>query len=84
VIDVREAHEWNGELGHIAGAQNVPMRELARAAVGWDRQQPLVVVCRSGRRSRQVCETLAGMGFARVTNLRGGMLDYRQHERQAR
>jgi glyoxylase-like metal-dependent hydrolase (beta-lactamase superfamily II) len=84
VLDVREPHEWNGELGHMPGAINVPMREVPRAAQDWDRDRPLLVVCRSGRRSRQVCETLAGMGFTRLTNLRGGMLEFRAHERENR
>lgn len=78
VIDVREKHELSGELGSIVGAQNVPMAEVTQAASDWDRQQPLLIVCRSGRRSRQVCEQLVGMGFTHVTNLRGGMLDYRE------
>ena len=82
VLDVREPHEWEGELGHIEGALKVPMRTVARAAPNWDRAQPLLVVCRSGRRSRQVCETLADMGFTQLSNLRGGMLEYRAHERE--
>lgn len=84
VVDVREPHEWNGELGHMPRAVNIPMREVARAAKDWDREQPVLVVCRSGRRSRQVCETLADMGFTRLTNLRGGMLELRAYERENR
>lgn len=78
VIDVREPHELKGELGAIAGAENLPMAEAAARTSDWDRNIPLLVVCRSGRRSRQVCEQLVAQGFTRVTNLRGGMLDYRE------
>lgn len=78
VIDVREKHEVTGELGAIAGSEHIPMAEVAKAAAQWDRKQPLLIVCRSGRRSRQVCEQLVGMGFTAITNLRGGMLDYRE------
>ena len=81
VIDVRERHEVTGELGCIEGSENIPMGEVAKVAAAWDRNRPLLVVCRSGRRSRQVCEELVGMGFTSVTNLRGGMLDYRERGR---
>ncbi len=81
VIDVREPHEFQGELGHIEGAENVPMGQCEAASKGWDRQQPLLVVCRSGRRSREICEQLVAHGFDHVTNLRGGMLDYRERGR---
>jgi sulfur dioxygenase len=78
VIDVREPHELGGELGVIPGALNVPMGRFPDAAASWARDAPLLVVCRSGRRSREVCEKLADLGFTAVTNLRGGMLDYRE------
>lgn len=81
VIDVREPHELKGELGVIAGAENVPMGEVVKVAKTWDSDAPLLLVCRSGRRSRQVCEQLVAEGFKRVTNLRGGMLDYRERGR---
>lgn len=81
VIDVREPHEIVGELGAIAGAENIPMSAVAVRASDWDRDAPLLIVCRSGRRSRQVCEQLVSQGFTRVTNLRGGMLDYRERGR---
>jgi len=78
VIDVREPHELGGELGAIEGSVSVPMGRFPQAAQDWPRGEPLLVVCRSGRRSRQVCEQLADLGFKDVTNLRGGMLDYRE------
>lgn len=78
VIDVREPHELSGDLGVIPGAESVPMGRFPEAASGWARQQALLVVCRSGRRSREVCEKLADLGFSKVINLRGGMLDYRE------
>lgn len=75
IIDVREPHEFNGELGHIGGAHNVPYAEIAQAALDWRRDTPLLLVCRSGRRSRGVAQTLAARGYTRVYNLSGGMLD---------
>lgn len=76
VIDVREPHEFEGELGHIPGAENVPAASLPAIAKTWDKAQPFLLVCRSGRRSRSACERLVDLGFTNVTNLRGGMLEY--------
>ena len=53
IIDVREPHEFVGELGHIPGAVNVVREEIPQAALDWQFDKPMLIVCRSGRRSRQ-------------------------------
>lgn len=77
IIDVREAYEFDDELGHIPGAELVPLRELAATAATWDPARALLLVCRSGGRSGRAADYLVAMGFSRVVNLRGGMLAYR-------
>ena len=77
IVDVREAHEFTGPLGHIPGARHVALGELAARAGELDRDRPLVLVCRSGSRSAQATAMLAKAGFARVANLAGGMLRWR-------
>jgi len=74
VIDVREPHEWEGELGCIDIAERIPQARVASTAGNWDRGTPLLLVCRSGRRSRNVAATLIDMGFSNVSNLTGGMI----------
>lgn len=76
VVDVREASEFDGELGHIPGARLVPLQRLERAARRWDPEDEIVLVCRTGLRSAVAAATLARLGFRRVLNLRGGMLAY--------
>ena len=73
LVDVRRAEEFDGELGHLPGAILAPLGDLASSAQDWPRQEPLVLVCRSGMRSAHGCELLADMGFTDVTNLTGGM-----------
>ena len=51
------------------------MAPAARART-WNRDDELVIVCRSGARSARAAEALAAMGFRRVMNLTGGMLAY--------
>lgn len=74
VIDVREADEFHGPLGHIDGAVLVPLSELPGCMASLDRSRPVVTVCRSGARSAQAALQLTRAGLADVANLAGGML----------
>lgn len=74
LIDVRGPDEYTGELGHIPGAQNVPLETLEVAAKDWDREMPIVTVCRSGKRSLSAAEILEKMNFVRVASMAGGMI----------
>jgi sulfur-carrier protein adenylyltransferase/sulfurtransferase len=76
VVDVREPHEFAGELGHVPGATLVPLSIVASAASEWDRHADILLVCRSGKRSSMAAHHLVRMGFTRVMNLRGGMIAY--------
>ena len=80
LLDVREADEFDGELGHIPGAMLVPLRDLTARAdelTGY-KDQEVVVICRAGVRSATAAAILAGLGFEHVFNLKGGMLDWRK------
>ena len=78
VIDVREPSEFTGELGHIEGAELVPLATLPEAARAWPRDTELVVVCRSGARSSRAAQVLKELGFERVVNMSGGMTAWNQ------
>ncbi len=73
VVDVREPDEFDGPLGHVPGSELVPLATVERAAVSWDREAPIAVVCRSGGRSAKAAMQLLAMGFRRVASMRGGM-----------
>ena len=77
VIDVREPDEYHGELGHLPGAELVPLATVGARAATWDREAELVVICRSGARSGRAAEQLTNAGFPHVMNLAGGMLAHR-------
>jgi glyoxylase-like metal-dependent hydrolase (beta-lactamase superfamily II)/rhodanese-related sulfurtransferase len=74
LVDVREPQEFSGELGHVPGAQLVPLTRLLDASTEWDREAQIVLVCRSGGRSARAAADLAKRGFRHLYNLRGGML----------
>jgi rhodanese-related sulfurtransferase len=79
IVDVREPHEYRGELGHIAGASLIPLGELSQRLALLDKDKPTVTVCRSGGRSAQAVAMLDKAGFSKVANLAGGMLEWRAH-----
>ena len=72
VVDVRTAGEY--ETSHIPGAENVPMDQLATAASGWDRSEPLLVYCTTGARSNQAVQYLESQGFETVYHLAAGII----------
>lgn len=71
LVDVREPAEYETE--HLQGSQLVPLRSLEHEAKAWDKELPVVTVCRSGRRSGEGAKLLERLGFKRVASLRGGI-----------
>jgi sulfur dioxygenase len=78
VLDVREPDEYRGELGHIPGAELVPLQALSGATSSLPTDRPLVTVCRSGGRSGKAALGLLEHGFTRVASLAGGMTGWSQ------
>lgn len=75
-VDVREPHEYTGELGHIEGAELVPLATVGVAMQSWSPEDAVVLICRSGGRSGRAAEMLVQSGFKQVMNMAGGMLAY--------
>ena len=70
LLDVREKSEWNA--GHAPVAKHLPLGRIAEAGRRVPAQATVVVVCRSGNRSRQATSALREMGI-NAFNLQGGM-----------
>ncbi|MSP24796.1 MAG: rhodanese-like domain-containing protein [Myxococcales bacterium] len=71
LVDVRSREEY--AAGHIEGATNIPIQELeGRMEELAPKDQPIVVYCQSGGRSRRAAELLKSAGYSAVHNL-GGM-----------
>ena len=72
LLDVRQADEFNA--GHIDGAVLVPHDTIAEkiGAVVPDKNIPVYVYCRSGRRSAIAVEAMEKLGYTDLTDL-GGM-----------
>lgn len=75
IIDVRGPDEFDGPLGHIEGAVNVPLDAIAagKADLAGLRGREIVLVCRTDRRSARAAASLGAAGFEHLLVLRGGM-----------
>ena len=78
IIDVRGPDEFTGPLGHIAEATNLPLNELADRMPDLVREdRPMVLVCKTDRRSSIAALQLVQAGASEVSVLKGGMEEWR-------
>ena len=75
ILDVREQEEYN--QGHIPGAILIPYTEIKAKAetVLTDKDQLILVYCRSGRRSKIAAEALVELGYTNIKEF-GGIIDW--------
>ncbi len=75
ILDVRTAAEY--AEGHIPGAVLLSHEEIAQKAhtVLTDKDQMILVYCRSGRRSKLAAEALAELGYTDIREF-GGIIDW--------
>lgn len=71
LLDVREGHEW--AAGHAEPAAWIPMGEVPARISELPTDREIIVICRSGGRSRKVAEVLRGANL-QALNLTGGSL----------
>ena len=71
LLDVRSVEEFQG--GHLPGAINLPLPEISSKTAEKfpDRDMPLYLYCRSGRRSENARRILQDAGYSNVHNLGG-------------
>ena len=75
ILDVRTSEEYNE--GHIPGAVLIPDYEILETAekVLKDKNQTILVYCRSGNRSRKAANNLLYLGYQNVYDF-GGIIDW--------
>lgn len=74
LIDVREEFEY--DTSNIDG-QNIPLAEVLLEKDKIATDKPVIVQCRSGKRSAQAISLLENEGFDNLYNLKGGILAWR-------
>lgn len=75
ILDVRTAQEYAS--GHIPGAVNIPNETIASEAIQQlpDKEQLILVYCRSGNRSKQAAGKLVDLGYTNIVEF-GGINDW--------
>ncbi|WP_449621385.1 rhodanese-like domain-containing protein [Robertmurraya sp. Marseille-Q9965] len=74
LIDVREDEEV--AEGMIPGAKHIRMNDIPARLDELDKDKEYIFICRSSRRSENVCYYLQDQGY-KVRNMVGGMLDWK-------
>ena len=75
ILDVRTQEEF--DEGHIPGAIQISHEEVEEKAEGvlTDKDQLILVYCRSGRRSKLAAEALVALGYTNIREF-GGIIDW--------
>ena len=74
ILDVREPNEY--QICKIPGSVLIPLGELPRRYAELPKDKDIVAHCKMGGRSAKAMEYLQTVGFKRVKNLKGGILDW--------
>ena len=74
IIDVRESAEY--AFNHIPSAISIPLGELEDRINEFNKQEEIIVVCRTGNRSDLAAQKLSDNGFANVINVVPGMIGW--------
>ena len=80
VLDVREPSEY--DVDNMQG-KLIPLGQLPDRLDELDREQLIVVHCKSGGRSSRAVAYLMGEGFKNVKNLKGGITAWREVVKRA-
>lgn len=78
VLDVREDDEY--KAGHVLNSRQIPLGKLNQRIGELEKykDQPIVVICRSGNRSGMACAMLGKQGFTQAYNLGGGVIAWQK------
>lgn len=75
LLDVREPFEE--EIASIPGTSRlIPLGQLSNRLDELDKDEEIVIYCRSGNRSQQAMDILRSAGFTNVRNLEGGIIGW--------
>lgn len=78
LFDVREPNEWD-DTGSPRGSQRVALQSMdlvseISSAVNDNKEQPIIVCCKSGMRGEKAGQLLKSAGFDNIENVDGGIM----------
>ena len=74
LIDVRE--EFEVKICKLNQSIHIPMNEIPNEISKINKNEQIIVMCKSGVRSAQVCYFLNDRGYLNVSNLKGGIISW--------
>ena len=74
IVDVREVNEY--QINRIEGSLLMPLGDVPKRYTELNPADEIVVQCKVGGRSAKAADFLRSVGFTRVLNLKGGILDW--------
>lgn len=76
LVDVRDKTEF--AQSHIPGAKNMPLLSLSRDVMAQvpDKRTPIVIYCDVGIRQHHAARLLRSLGYERVSEMQGGLINY--------
>ena len=74
IVDVREPNEY--QINRIPGSELIPLGDVPNRYAELNKTDEIVVHCKMGGRSAKAADFLRSVGFTRVLNLKGGILDW--------
>jgi adenylyltransferase/sulfurtransferase len=74
IVDVREPNEY--QINRIPGSELIPLGDVPKRVNELNPDEEIVVHCKSGVRSAKAADFLRSVGFKKVLNLKGGVLDW--------
>ena len=74
LIDVRENQEL--KISKIEESIHIPMNTIVDNMSKIDFSIPIIIMCKSGGRSAQVCQYLMDQGYSNIYNLKGGIISW--------
>jgi rhodanese-related sulfurtransferase len=77
-LDIRE--EFENEEIRIPGSKLIPMSELNKRWQEIPQDKEVVVYCRTGNRSAVLLGQLASMGFDKLINMEGGIVEWYKNQ----
>lgn len=77
LLDVRE--DFEREICKLSPDKHIPMSQIQSRLGELPKDAEILVYCRSGGRSMNVCGFLESQGYANVTNVGGGILAWSDH-----
>jgi adenylyltransferase/sulfurtransferase len=74
IVDVREPNEY--QINRIPGSELIPLGDVPKRYQELNKDDEIVVHCKMGGRSAKAADFLRSVGFTKVLNLKGGILDW--------